>query len=175
VTTGRHSCNNPALLRGISTYQSGAVLIISLIMLLLLTIIGASSIQTTSLEEKMAGNLRNANLAFQAAESALRAGEADTATISSSGFYTGSTNPITDIDWTNAAKRTYSSVALYIIETPVITDGSSLEAGTPAGSAQTNYWYRITACGTGGIDNAVTACPGGTANALVILQSIFKR
>jgi len=52
--------------------KSGAVLIISLIILLLLTLIGATAIQTTTLEEKMASNLRNRNLAFQAAESALR-------------------------------------------------------------------------------------------------------
>ena len=55
--------------------QSGAVLIVSLIMLLLLTLIGVTAMQTTSLEEKMAGNLRDKNLAFQAAESALRAAE----------------------------------------------------------------------------------------------------
>ena len=59
-----------------SNRQKGVVLIISLIMLLLLTLIAASSMQTTSLEEKMAGNIRDENLAFQAAETALRAGEA---------------------------------------------------------------------------------------------------
>ena len=56
--------------------QSGAVLIISLIMLLLLMLIGTTSMQSTSLEEKMAGNSRDQNLAFQSAEAALRAGEA---------------------------------------------------------------------------------------------------
>jgi len=58
------------------TKQSGAVLIVSLIMLLLLTLIGVSSSQVTGLEEKMASNSRDQNLAFQAAETALRAGEA---------------------------------------------------------------------------------------------------
>jgi len=55
--------------------QSGVVLAISLIILLLLTIIGLSATQTTALEEKMAGNLRDKSLAFQAAESALRVAE----------------------------------------------------------------------------------------------------
>jgi len=55
--------------------QSGVVLVISLIILLLLTIIGLTAMQTTALEEKMAGNLRDKNLAFQAAESALRVAE----------------------------------------------------------------------------------------------------
>lgn len=57
-------------------HQSGVVLVIGLIMLLLLTIISTTAMRTTSLEERMAGNLRNYNLAFQAAESTLREAEA---------------------------------------------------------------------------------------------------
>lgn len=48
---------------------------ISLIILLLMTIIGVSAMQSTTLQEKMAGNLRDSNIAFQAAESALRDAE----------------------------------------------------------------------------------------------------
>ncbi|AQZ34850.1 pilus assembly protein PilX [Pseudomonas sp. LPH1] len=55
--------------------QQGAVLIVALIMLLLLTIIGLSSMRGTSLQENMAGNMRDINLALQAAEAALRQGE----------------------------------------------------------------------------------------------------
>jgi len=55
--------------------QCGAVLFVSLIILLLMTIIGVSAMQNTTMQEKMAGNLRDANLAFQAAESALRDAE----------------------------------------------------------------------------------------------------
>lgn len=55
--------------------QYGAVLIISMVMLLLLTIIATTGMQTTALEERMVGNLRDQNAAFQAAEAALRAGE----------------------------------------------------------------------------------------------------
>jgi type IV pilus assembly protein PilX len=44
-------------------------------MLLLLTLIGTTSMQSSLLEEKMSGNLRQHNLAFQAAESALRDAE----------------------------------------------------------------------------------------------------
>jgi type IV pilus assembly protein PilX len=56
-------------------HQQGVALIISLLVLLIMTVIGVSAMQTTTLEERMAGNLRNSNLSFQAAESALRAGE----------------------------------------------------------------------------------------------------
>lgn len=59
----------------LSKSQSGVVLIISLIMLLLLTLVGLTGMQNIGLEEKMAGNMRDSNLAFQAAESALVAGE----------------------------------------------------------------------------------------------------
>ena len=55
--------------------QEGIVLFMSLVMLLLLTMLGVSSIQTTSLQQRMARNANDANLAFQAAEVALRDGE----------------------------------------------------------------------------------------------------
>jgi type IV pilus assembly protein PilX len=55
--------------------QKGAVLIVSLVLLLIMTLLGLSSMNNTILEERMAGNLRNSNLAFQSAESALRAAE----------------------------------------------------------------------------------------------------
>jgi type IV pilus assembly protein PilX len=53
-------------------HQSGVVLVISLIMLLALTLIGVTSSSVTGLEEKMAANSKDVNLAFQAAEAALR-------------------------------------------------------------------------------------------------------
>lgn len=57
------------------TRQNGAVLIVSLIILLVLTVIGVSAMSTSSLEEKMTGNLRDQDVSFQAAESALADGE----------------------------------------------------------------------------------------------------
>jgi Tfp pilus assembly protein PilX len=54
----------------------GAVLLVSLVMLLLLTVIGLAGMRMVQLEERMAGNLRDRQVAFQAAEAALRAGEA---------------------------------------------------------------------------------------------------
>lgn len=55
--------------------QQGSVLLVSLIFLLLLTIVGVSAMNITSLEERMAGNYRDQDLAFQAAEAALLEGE----------------------------------------------------------------------------------------------------
>lgn len=55
--------------------QRGVVLFISLVLLLVLTIIGVSAVQTTSLEERMARNTNDSVLAFEAAEVALRTAE----------------------------------------------------------------------------------------------------
>ena len=57
--------------------QRGATLAIVLIFLVLVTLIGVTAMTTTTLEEKMAGNLKDQNLAFQAAESALRDAKLD--------------------------------------------------------------------------------------------------
>ncbi|MCU7949516.1 MAG: pilus assembly protein PilX [gamma proteobacterium symbiont of Bathyaustriella thionipta] len=55
--------------------QNGAVLMVSLMFLLIMTILGVSSMQTTVMEEKMAGNNNDYNRALQSSEAGLRAGE----------------------------------------------------------------------------------------------------
>ncbi|MDO3384881.1 PilX N-terminal domain-containing pilus assembly protein [Gilvimarinus sp. SDUM040013] len=57
--------------------QRGATIIVGLIMLLALTIVGLSAIRGTALQEQMAGNMRDRQLAFQASEAALREAEAE--------------------------------------------------------------------------------------------------
>jgi type IV pilus assembly protein PilX len=57
------------------TTQKGATLVIALLMLLVLTVLGLASMQMTRLEERMAGNSRDVNLAFQGAEAGLRDAE----------------------------------------------------------------------------------------------------
>ena len=51
--------------------QRGSVLPISLFILLVLTIIGATSLNDTVMEEKMSSNFQNGHVAFQAAESSI--------------------------------------------------------------------------------------------------------
>jgi type IV pilus assembly protein PilX len=55
--------------------QKGAALIVSLVLLTLVALVGVAGVQTISLEEKMAGHSFDRNLAFQAAEAALREAE----------------------------------------------------------------------------------------------------
>lgn len=56
--------------------QTGMTLVVSLVILVALTILGVSSMQSTRTEVSMAGNLRDADITFNAAEAGLRAGEA---------------------------------------------------------------------------------------------------
>jgi type IV pilus assembly protein PilX len=55
--------------------QSGAVLYVAMIMLLLLALIGVTGMQVSGLQEKMSANYRNTNLAFQNAEERARNAE----------------------------------------------------------------------------------------------------
>ncbi len=174
----KHSKRNAILLRN----QSGAVLIISLIMLLLLTLIATTGMQTSSLEEKMAGNIRDKNLAFQAAESALKAAESSLSTLPSfsaagtNGFYSlTSTIPtatavLADSFWTANPVATSAVTGTALgnsIVTPVyIIQDTGMVADCPGAGTGTLgcKYYRITVRAT-----------GGSTNAVVILQSIYLR
>ena len=55
--------------------QSGASLVVVLILLLVMTLLGLAALRGTLLQERMSANLLDRNLNFQAAEAALREGE----------------------------------------------------------------------------------------------------
>ena len=61
--------NQPCLIT--HSLQRGAALITALIMLVILTMLGLTSITTTTMEEKMAANSQEVNRAFQAASTGL--------------------------------------------------------------------------------------------------------
>ena len=60
--------------------QRGATLVVVLILLLVMTLLALASLRGTLLEERMGANQFDRSLSFQAAEAALRAGEALAAT-----------------------------------------------------------------------------------------------
>ena len=64
------------MLRRHSSREEGAAMVIALVMLLVLTLLATASARMTLLEERMTGNTQDRNVAFQAAEAGLRAGEA---------------------------------------------------------------------------------------------------
>jgi len=55
--------------------QAGAALIVSLMLLIVLTLLGLSGMQSTIMQERMSSNVRDKGMAFQATESAIRGGE----------------------------------------------------------------------------------------------------
>ena len=68
-------------------HQTGAALLISLILLLVLTFLGIRSMQTTTLEERMAANQKDYYLAFEAAEYALVVAEGELDVLFSTGNF----------------------------------------------------------------------------------------
>lgn len=56
--------------------QQGVVLVVALILLIIMTLLGLTAMRSSSLEERMAAHSYDRSLSFQAAEAALRVGEA---------------------------------------------------------------------------------------------------
>ncbi|MCW8196103.1 hypothetical protein F6455_15020 [Proteobacteria bacterium 005FR1] len=56
---------------GTADGQKGAVLVISLLLLLVITLVGMSSLGTTTLEEKMTSNMQAKHVVFQAADTTI--------------------------------------------------------------------------------------------------------
>lgn len=172
----------------VKSCQKGATLIVCMVILVIVTILGVGNIQNVTLEEKMAANLKNRNMAFQAAETALRHAESyldNTAVLpsfngSQVGLYAQYTGTSTlppnwsELTW-SASGATYSAPSGYsdeiggVAEAPkyVIEKLESVAESTniEAGQAEDNdEFYRIT-----------TRAVGGVSSAVVILQSIYKR
>jgi type IV pilus assembly protein PilX len=73
--------------------QSGAVLIVSMIILVVLTLLGVTAMNTTSLQERIASNTQEQVHAFQAAETGLNQAFADNLAYDISSSYTGGATP----------------------------------------------------------------------------------
>jgi type IV pilus assembly protein PilX len=167
--------------------ETGVALFISLVLLLVLTIIGVSAVQTTSLEERMARNSHDNVLAFQAAEAALREAEnfLRLNINSTAGFTAAGTNGLWTAAQYNQAERWdqagiwtgANSVEVanamtgvneqprYIIEwvaTVQRADNPFLQGSSYATIFDRIEIFRITARGV-----------GGSPNARVVLQSTF--
>jgi type IV pilus assembly protein PilX len=66
----------------VRTKQTGSILLLSLLMMLILTMVGVASIGNVTLNERMASNYRDHDISFQAAEAALKEGERQAITYS---------------------------------------------------------------------------------------------
>lgn len=89
--------------------QRGAALITALLILMVLTVIGISALRTSSTQETIVGNLRDQDLAFQAADTALTAAETNIDAIinpplatnsgANNGIYTRDLGNASPVDW----------------------------------------------------------------------------
>lgn len=163
--------------------QTGAVLVVALIMLLALTLIGVSGLSSTTMEERMAGNMRDINTAFQAAEAALREGEnfLTAAALPEFNNTNGLYKPApayTPERWlstswaaSSSTSRAYSGTIADLSAAPryIIEELPSVSPA-PGASLASDYvppdsgMYRVTARAQGGSDTTV-----------VMLQSTYKR
>ena len=155
--------------------QRGTALVMTLVILLLLTMLGITAINTSTLEERMAGNTKDQNLSFQAAETALRAAEnwvqsttvaTQLNTNNASGIYDSTIATTTDlwdvIDWSGTSNLvTYPNVpggptvtgGLSEVDQPkYIIEKINIEPLSPG----TRITVRITARGTGASDTTVS-------------------
>ena len=78
--------------------QQGAVLIVAMILLVVLTLLGVTAMNTTSLEEKMASNTQEQVRAFQAAETGLSQAFNDNNAYDISGTYSVASAPFAGTD-----------------------------------------------------------------------------
>ena len=163
--------------------QAGVALMTGLIFLVMLTLIALAAMQSTTLEERMAGNARSRDLAFQGGEAAVRAGEVVLSAASlpafngsKVGYYAALANGasadywIKTHNWT-AQSVTYSGTltgvkeARFVLEAlPASSGGSSGDDSLVVKPLSGGGIYRITARGIG---------TDGTSS--VILQTTFRR
>jgi type IV pilus assembly protein PilX len=147
--------------------QRGIALIVSLVVLLVMSMLGISSMQGTLLEERMAGNLYDRNLAFQAAEAALRAGEADAGAGLNIAFdAVGTAVPdvlADDANWPAGAVEYDTDLAGLAVSPEYIIERQQPLPPLVADQPMQPPLMRITARGTG---------RNGTS--VVVLQSIYK-
>jgi type IV pilus assembly protein PilX len=147
-------------------------LIVSLVFLLLLTLLGVSSMQNASLQEKMAGSVSLRNLSFQTAEAVLRLGESsiqnptftlavcninnnnltclpppESAKVTSTGVYTG-TGPSSGLPWLAAG------TGFYLVQN-LGTTGSPVTTPPSCQSSSSFTLYRVTAVATQGTSTTV--------------------
>jgi type IV pilus assembly protein PilX len=154
--------------------QQGAVLVVGLIILMIMTLIGISSIHTAVIEEHINGNVRDHQLAFNAAETALREGEAFIESLVSLAVFDGTegmygpsdSEPDPAGDWTASDSRQVETQLEGIATAPRYRIKMIGEFGGSEGSLNIGRYgamqpqppstgFYITARGTGGSNQSV--------------------
>jgi len=139
--------NTPIQIQAGLTSQRGVSLVVALVMLLVLTLIGVSSMNTAIVELKMAGSMQQQGVALNRADEALHAAEDDVLaivtdpaafdfTVAGDGYYVTADNiDVHEIDWptegltsVQGANANDTYVAEYMGAKPI--PGESVKVGT---------------------------------------------
>lgn len=89
---------NYSSLKLYNQHQRGAALVVSLIILVAMTMLGITSMKSSTTELTMSGNLRESALSFQAAEAGLRTAETIVTTSISPAMFDDSTDSLLSIN-----------------------------------------------------------------------------
>lgn len=174
--------------------QRGTALVTSLLLLLVLTVIGVTAMQVTRMQERMAGNTRDLNMAFQGAEAAVRNGEdmiaaqpfpPDTCSALPCEFWAANASAVSHpetrdfVTWWKPNTDEYEASGDHLNPTRELTDLSddprfvveyvtdvpdALSKGEGDGPPSARHFYQVTAMS-----------PGATKQAVTVLQSTYAR
>lgn len=148
-------------------WQTGSALFVALILLLVLTMLGVQGMRSNVMQERMAGNMRERNIAFQAAEAALRLGESQNPFVAFSPGNVALANPA---EWDGVAGGGTFFGDFPNFNLGVVDADPAFHIGPPqyvrvgiAVPPEWRYIYPVTAVGFGGQDSSV-----------VVVQSSFE-
>jgi type IV pilus assembly protein PilX len=190
---------SPAMSLGNKSRQSGVILLVALILLVILSMLGVTAARMQTVEERMARNEDNRQTGAEAAEAALRNAEAGIlAGAWSQNQYAANTNGVYElnpavgsvepsINWSTAAPPT---VMLYTAPTPSTGPGPAL-SNIPANAQAPTYIVEslppvaMPGDSIGSVQYAAPTTPvavyritaygqGADSTAYTILQSIFR-
>ncbi len=176
--------------------QSGMVLLVALVMVALMSVIAVAAIRGSNMQEAMAGNLRDKNLAFQAAEAGLRAGEKNLSAVSlpafgsfasaSAGYYndiykdsisTPANLPTnwSDSVWNSKSIRLAANTIPYVASQPQVVHESIEATGTALTAGGAIDFESRDRASQYQFFRVTSRASGLTPNSQVILQSTFVR
>ncbi|WP_397451328.1 PilX N-terminal domain-containing pilus assembly protein [Pseudomonas sp. NA-150] len=176
----------------LSRKQSGVTLIIAIIFLLLITLLGISSMRGVTLESRITGNLKEQKILTEAAEAGLRIGEnsigsgiaptvirtctpavcmpwqlsdliASTTRIDTPATFTNATNVATV---TNAYDPTVTKIQWYVV---MLGKLGAPSVNSCASRGCGTWYYEVNACAS------TVLCTSDTTTPRIILRSVIAR
>lgn len=116
--------------------RRGAALFTGLMLLLVMTLIGISTMRSTTLQEKMTGNFRESQIAFQRAENVVKQIERSLQERATTGVSGGFTLE----SWADAGLTLFDCSGTGILASQIdVTSGN----WNPAPDGQADAWYRV--------------------------------